>query len=193
MECLYADGPAAWEKVEPVFLRENITGLAPRQRTWFKTTWNENGLFVFFHAEDTEPWATLTEHDAPLYNEEVVEVFLDPAGDLESYFEIEVNPLNTVCDLVLRRTADGYRKDFGWHCKGLRSSAGAGPGFWTVELAIPFSSLGCRPPDAGCAWRVNFFRIDRPKNEPWELSAWSPTGRPLFHEPHRFGALQFAR
>jgi hypothetical protein len=51
-----------------------------------------------------------------------VELFLDPVGDLESYFEIEVNPLNAVLDLVLRRTRSGYAKNFAWRCEGLRTA-----------------------------------------------------------------------
>ena len=32
--------------------------------------------------------------DDPLYDEEVVEAFLCPTGDLRHYFELEVSPLN---------------------------------------------------------------------------------------------------
>ncbi|MEI8341343.1 MAG: carbohydrate-binding family 9-like protein [Verrucomicrobiota bacterium] len=182
-----------WEKIRPVDLKETVTAQAPLQATWFKTAWNEVELRVLFHADDTHAWATLTEHDAPLYNEEVVEVFLDPAGDLECYFEIEVNPLNAVCDLVLRRTRSGYLKDFGWHCDGLRISMNKTPEFWSVEMAIPFASLGVGTPAIGEIWRANFYRIDMPENAPRELSAWSPTGRPLFHIQDKFGFLEFVR
>ena len=92
---------------------------------------------MLFHAEDTHAWATMTERDAPLYEEEVVEVFLDPVGDLESYFEIEVNPLNTVLDLVLRKNRSGYVKDFAWQCEGLRTAVVKREAAWTTELAIP--------------------------------------------------------
>ena len=195
LECLYIENEEAdfWANVPTVHLRENVTSNAPQQATWFKTAWNERELLVLFHAEDNEAWATLTQHDAPLYNEEVVEIFFDPAGDLGCYFEIEVNPLNAVCDLVLRRNRSGYLKDFGWHCEGLRTSVAQTPGYWSVEMAIPFASLAVAPPPAGRMWRANFFRIDRPKSAPRELSAWSPTGLPLFHVPEKFGFLEFVR
>lgn len=187
-----------WDDIPPVFLKENVTGGGPTQSTWFKTAWNEQELCVFFHCEDTDAWATHTVRDAPLYDEEVVEIFFDPVGDLESYFEIEVNPLNTVCDLVLRRVRNGWRKDFAWDCQGLQTLANrqphAIPAFWTVEMAIPFAGLGPGiHPSPGKSWRVNFFRIDRPKGSPWELSAWSPTGVPLFHVQEKFGWLDFVR
>jgi hypothetical protein len=182
---------AHWLEIAPVFLSENITGAQPQQPTWFKAAWDERELRVLFHATDTRAWATHTAHDAPLYEEEVVEIFLDPVGDLESYFEIEVNPLNAVCDLVLRRSRSGWRKDFAWHCEGLQTAVVKNERAWTAEISIPFASLGPDLPIVGKPWRANFFRIDRPENSPWELSAWSPTWLPLFHVQEKFGLLEF--
>jgi len=172
-------------------LREAVTGAAPKQGTSLRIARTDEELRVLFCATDSEAWATHTAHDAPLYEEEVVEVFLDPVGDLESYFEIEVNPLNAVLDVVLRRTRSGYRKDFAWDCEGLRTFVRTTPEGWTAELSIPFRSLVAEPPLVGSKWRANFYRIDRPRGAEWELSAWSPTWRPLFHTPERFGVLRF--
>ncbi len=180
-----------WQKVPPVPLRETVSGAQPQQATSVRVAWSAEELRVLFHAEDTHAWATLTERDAPLYEEEVVEVFLDPVGDLESYFEIEVNPLNAVLDLVLRRNRSGYVKDFAWRCEGLRTAVVKTAAAWTAELAIPFRSLVAEPPQAGDCWRVNFCRIDRPPGVPRELSSWSPAGRANFHTPERFGTLRF--
>ena len=174
-----------------VRLRDAVSGAPPQQETRVRAVWDAEDLRVLFDAEDTHAWATMTERDAPLYEEEVVEVFLDPAGDLESYFEIEVNPLNAVLDLVLRRNRSGYVKDFAWQCEGLRTAATKSATGWSVEFAIPFRSVAAAPPQAGDCWRVNFGRIDRPPGVPRELSAWSPTGRANFHTPERFGILQF--
>ena len=38
---------------------------------------------------------------------------------------------------------------------------------------------------------ANFSRIDRPKDEALELSAWSPTLVKSFHVPGLFGKLRF--
>lgn len=181
-----------WRAVKPVEFRETVTGAGPQQGTSVRAVWTDEELRVLFHAADTHAWATLTERDGPLWEEEVVEVFLDPVGDLECYFEIEVNPLNTVLDLVLRRNRSGYVKDFAWRCAGLRTAVAKTDAGWTAELAIPFSSLTAAPPRAGDCWRVNFCRIDRPPGVPRELTSWSPAGRANFHTPERFGILHFA-
>lgn len=182
---------APWSGIECAELRLAENGLVPRQGTQVKAGWDAEYLRLFFVADDSRPWATLTERDAPLYKEEVVEVFLDPVGDLAAYFEFEVNPNNAVLDLCVRRIRSGYRKDFRWRCAGLQTAAGAVEGGWAAEWAIPFASITERTPVSGDCWRVNFTRIDRPQDAPRELSAWSPTGFAQFHIPERFGLLEF--
>ena len=122
-------------------------------------------------------------------------MFFDPVGDGLGYFEVEINPLGTVCDLVLRRTASGWRKDFSWTVDGLRSHVRRTAMGWAAELSIPFAALGSDGiPVAGTRWRVNFLRIDRPDgpgSERRELSAWSPTGMANFHRYERFGTVEF--
>ena len=188
-------GSPFWQGVAPVELRDNLGVGAPVQGTHVRTAWDAREWRVLFEADDTYPWATLTKRDGQLWTEEAVEVFIDPVGDLESYFEIEINPLGTVCDLVLRRTASGWRKEFAWDVEGLGSLARLTPGGWAAELAIPFGALTGLPLEAGGYWRVNFLRIDRPGGAGAEgdLSAWSPTGVRNFHRPERFGTVEFVR
>jgi hypothetical protein len=174
-------------------LRENRTGEAISPTTRVFAAWDTAAWHIRFDCEDGNPWATIAERDGPLWTEEVVEVFFDPVGDLQSYFEIEVNPLNTVCDLVLRRSRGGWRKEFGWHCEGLRTSVSRIDRGWSAELHIPFVAVTNDPVEPGAEWRVNFFRIDRPAGagSAAELSAWSPTLAPTFHRPAQFGTIEF--
>jgi hypothetical protein len=187
-----ADAEAApWSELARLALVENSTGALPQQGTRLQLGWTPDELRVLFHCADTHPWATLTARDAPLYEEEVVEVFLDPVGDSAAYFELEVNPLNAVLDLALRRNRSGYLRDFSWRCDALRTAVHVTDSSWTAEFAIPFRSLAAEPPQPLDRWRGNFFRIDRPAGAPRELSAWSPTRRGTFHVPQRFGFIEF--
>ncbi len=184
-----------WRQDAPVSLLENIGGNPPVQATTVRTAWDAETWRILFQMEDARPWSTLTERDAPLWTEEVVEVFIDPVGDLEGYFEIEINPAGAVVDVVLRRVVSGWRKDFSWHVDNLRSHARLTPTGWAAELAIPFVALAAPTPQPGSCWRANFLRIDRP-NGPGteaELSAWSPTGIRNFHRAQFFGTVEFMR
>lgn len=177
----------------PLELRETVTGHPPRQSTTVRVAWDDAHWRVLFEARDARPWATITGRDGPVWTEEALEVFFDPVGDLRGYFEVDVNPLGTVADLVLRRTSSGWRKDFSWAVEGLGAGVTRTPEGWRAELVIPFAALGAGRPGAGTEWRVNFFRIDRPEGpgtDP-ELSAWSPTGMRHFHRAERFGTLRF--
>ena len=73
-----------WQNAERVELRDGVTGAAPKQRSWVRCAWTEDEWRVLFESEDADPWATYTERDALLYEEETVEVFVDPVADLEA-------------------------------------------------------------------------------------------------------------
>ena len=194
---LTADADASpWRELPCVRFADALTGGIPNQWTEVRAVWSDDEWRLLFVAEDSDPWATMTERDSPIYEEETVEVFFDPAGDLESYFEIEVNPLGTVLDLVLRKSRSGYKADRAWDCDGLRTLVRRHAQGWSAEMAIPFASVTNSPPHTGSRWRANFCRIDRPSRDssvPRELTAWSPPLRASFHTPERFGVIEFAR
>jgi Carbohydrate-binding family 9 len=180
-----------WAQCVMLRLADNASGSVPKWGSEVRIGWDGESIHGIFTCQDPDPWATKTKRDDSLWEEEVVEIFLDPFGDGLSYFEIEINPLNTVCDLFVRRVRSGLRKDFSWHCLALKTATGILPYGWTVGFRIPFESLGDCHPSRSPVWRGNFARIDRPKEEPRELSAWSPTLTATFHVPQRFGIIRF--
>ena len=194
-EALEADPThPSWRNAQAAQLIDAVTGETPQQRTWVRAAWSATEWRVLFECEDSDPWATLTERDAKLFEEETVEVFVDPVGDLEAYSELETNPLGAILDIVFRKSRSGYKGDWAWDCCGLRVSARRTEAGWNAELAIPFASTAAVP-TAGAVWRANFCRIDRPSRDgslPRELTAWSPPLRETFHTPERFGFVEFA-
>ena len=198
-------GKEIWRSAPEVELVRAVDGAAPRQRTGVRLLWDVEHLYAAFRVEDGEIVATHTERDAPLWEEEVVELFLDPWGAERLYVEIEVSPRNVVFDaLVINRARDGEtRRDLealtAWDCRGLRTAVrvdgvvngGAVSRGWDVELAIPLRELAPRrPPTPGEEWRFNAYRIDRSASRGDELQALSPIGRPDFHVPERFARLR---
>lgn len=176
-------------------LRRASDGLSPRQDTSFAVYYDDDFLSVVFQAEDDEVKATFLDHDEPLWQEDVFEVFVAPAG-LTPYFEIEVNPLGTTFDARID-SPDGMRTtmstDIGWTCDGLfaallRNDARE----LYVVIRIPFNALGCAP-KAGQEWRANFFRVDRSTVHGDDFSAWQPAMKTPadFHVAAAFGTLHF--
>ena len=202
---------AAWQMAEAVELVDTITGEPPRQKTTVRLLYDNMRLYVGFHALDRDIWGTLTGHDDPIYDEEVVEIFLDSCGLLTTYLEFEVSPLNTGFDALIVNDAvvsgtqgrgerfqgftaydpQGFRHAV--HIQGKVNAGEGGAEFWECEMAIAFADLylgGRVPPAAGDRWRFNLYRIDG-RAPALEETAFSPTGVSDFHAPSRFGWLEF--
>lgn len=190
---------AAPEQCRSVHLRRATDGGTPRLATSVTAYFDDSHLTILFSAADDAIVATHAAHDAPLYEEDVVEAFLAP-DDPTGYFELEVSPRGTTFDARIE-SPDGVREtmrtDLGWTCDGLVAAVRKlflPDGSIAVDtvLRIPFASLAHATPRAGEAWRANFFRIDRhPAGD--EYSAWQPTLlEPAdFHVVRAFGTLAF--
>jgi hypothetical protein len=176
----------------PISLRRSTDGASPRLATKVVVYADAKNLNVLFRAEDDEVVATYLEHDAPLYEEDVVEVFLAPDKPT-TYYEIEVNPLGTTFDARIespKGVRASMRVDLGWTCKDLFAATRRVPGSTDTILRIPFACMGAAPRNE---WRANFFRIDRSRVHGDEFSAWQPTLKnPAdFHVAAAFGRLRF--
>jgi hypothetical protein len=184
----------------PVRMRRATDGTAPRLATSFAAYYDSVFLTLLYSGADDHVVATHLQHDAPLYEEDVVEAFLAPATPTE-YFELEVSPRGTVFDARIE-SPDGVRKtmraDRGWTCEGLFAAVRKvveSDGSMTVDtvMRVPFSSLNRNAPAEGEVWRANFFRIDRHPNRGDDFSAWQPTMRTPadFHVVGAFGTIRF--
>jgi hypothetical protein len=185
-----------------VRLRRSTDASAPRLATTVCPWYDSEYLNVVFSAADDYILATMTDRDAPIYNEDVVEVFVAPERR-DTYFEIEVSPRGTLLDARID-SPDGVRSsmkvDFDWKCEGLLSAVRKvteGDGSMTVDtlIRIPFRALGVPEAPAGGTWLGNFFRIDRHPTVGDEYSSWRPTMQdpPDFHVPAAFGSLKFLK
>ena len=191
----------------------------PNHRTRMKMAWDEQYFYIAAELVEPHLWAEMTEHDSVIWHEDDFEVFIDPDGDRQEYYEVEINARGTVFDLLLEKTyIDGGPALHDWTLTGLKhgieldgtlnDNRDVDQG-WTVELALPWSALSERanrpsPPKAGDQWRVNFSRVD------WKLQevdggytkvegerennwVWSPQGEINMHLPERWGVVQFER
>ena len=186
---------------EAAAFRSARDGGPVRLATTVALWYDSEALSVLFSAADDHVQATHLAHDAPLYEEDVFEVFLAPLAPT-TYYELEINPLGTLFDARID-SPDGERAtmhaDRGWTCAGLvgaiRVTIGSNGGRAVdTLLRIPFASLATVPSE-GDRWRGNFFRIDRHPIHGNEFSAWRPTLRnPAdFHVAAAFGTLEFGR
>ncbi|MDQ3280730.1 MAG: carbohydrate-binding family 9-like protein [Acidobacteriota bacterium] len=186
----------------PVRLLRATDGAPPRLATTVAAWFDETYLSVLFSTADDYVRSTLIQHDAPLYEEDVVEIFLAPET-LRHYFELEVSPRGTLFDARID-SPDGHRGtmsvDREWNCDGLVAAVRSvieksGSTSTDTIVRVPFAALERGVPINGETWRVNFFRIDRHPDLGDEYSAWQPTLKTPadFHVPAAFGTLLFQR
>ena len=187
---------------EVVRLRLSTDGRAPRLATTVSPWYDDEYLNLVFAAADDHVVATMTGRDDPIYNEDVVEVFLAPDRPT-LYYEIEVSPLGTTLDARIdspQGVRQGMHADFAWDCTDLVAAVRRTPeaaGQLTIEtlIRIPFRAFGREEPPVGETWLGNFFRIDRHPDEGDEYTAWRPTMRDPadFHVTAAFGSLKFLK
>jgi hypothetical protein len=125
-----------------------------RYRTTFQACWDVTALHIRFDAVDTAPWFTMRTRDAHLWEEEVVEIFLDAEGAGVNYAELEINPANVVCDLRVERPAPAVSSHTQWDWAGLESAVvpladphGTREG-WTAVARLPWDGLRSLSPAA---------------------------------------------
>jgi Carbohydrate-binding family 9 len=191
------DDTDAWDKVArlPPFILADGSGPAVQQ-TVVRVCRDAAALYVRFDCEDRDIWGTYTQRDDPIYDEEVVEMFIAPgARGPVHYLEFEVSPDGVLLDARVYNptsTRADLQVEVEWLCPGVRWAAGRDDAahHWWAALAVPWAAVApdARPPEL-C--RANFYRIERPRGDAPEYSCWSPTlTEPAdFHKPQRFGLL----
>jgi Carbohydrate family 9 binding domain-like len=180
-------------------------------RTRFQACWDPLALHVRFDAVDDSPWHTMATRDDHIWEEEVVEIFLDLDGSGVNYAELEISPANVVCDLRVERPAPSVKSLTEWDWLGMASTvvplrdAHGGAEGWTALARLPWEGLGTLssqaasrvPPKAGDRWHFNVFRIKRPggpkaRNAGAVYAAWSVPDGQSFHVPAKFRPFKFA-
>ncbi|REA62738.1 hypothetical protein DSL64_07385 [Dyadobacter luteus] len=174
-----------------------------RYTTRTKVLYSENGIYFLFDCEDKRLTSTLLEDFAPLYKEDVVEVFLWPDTAVPIYFEYEISPLNHELVLIVPNLKGGMQGWLPWNYKGdtrvRHATSAVGPQKksmaavegWKAEFFIPFSLMNPMIPQipvSGTKWRGNFYRIDYDQDPAYY--SWKKTSG-SFHEFQKFGTLIF--
>ncbi|HOK79443.1 MAG TPA: carbohydrate-binding family 9-like protein [bacterium] len=196
-----------WKNAVPVELVKIISLEQPVSKTIACCLYDEQYFYVAFKCYDMDIWATYEKRDAPLYEEDVVEVFFKPDSSKDSYYEFEVSPRNIILDAFIgRRTLTGnmFFRFAKWNCSGLKSAVKIKgtlnkwddiDQYWTVEIAIPFKSLPTvkKSPLPGDEWLFNVCRYDYSiyLENGVETLTYSPITKFDFHRYEEWKILKF--
>lgn len=182
---------------------QTLNGAPARFEARARVVYDDANLYVAFQVTDRDLSSPHRNHDDHLWEQDCVEVFLDPDGDGRNYFEIQVSPRGVTFDtrydsrrqpqpfghvdwesqaevaVGLQGTLDDEQVDEGYH----------------AELRIPFAALATgtppvTPPTPGVTWRMNFYVMEK-SAQGQDAAGWSPVLVPDFHATDRFGRVTF--
>jgi hypothetical protein len=173
---------AAWRAAEWISefrLANGGTQLPPDRYLRAALLWDDEALYAAWESAPSLVPVTKTEHDADLWEECTVELFLAAGA---GYYEIEVNPRGAVLDLHFpNEEDDDWLKYRSWDAEEMRwavrpgSLDGLQP--WTAELSLPWAAVPALTRETVdgqvCLW-AQVCRSQRQPDGTFELPAWGP-------------------
>lgn len=172
-----------WENASAVRLECTTMGEPAPVATEVMIGYDDKTLYLGIIAHEPEMQslkAVQTKRDGPVFYDDSIEIFLDPMGKRTSYFQLAVNTLGTQFDQKILTPA--------WNVEWQTATKKQADS-WTMEIAIPFASIGVSKPKERDVWAVNVARNRWVTGKP-EYLVWSvPYGS--YNRLFRFGSLTF--
>lgn len=194
----------AWQSAKPTApFVDTMQGKPGSFAAVARALYDSEALYVAFEVQDELLKTKFEKHDEHLWEQDTVEVMVDPDGDGTNYFEVQVSPRGVVFDT--RYDARRDPRPFGhtdWDSEltngvdvdGTIGDDEADKGY-VVEMRIPWTAFAhgpkkAEPPKPGESWRVNLFVMDAQK-QGQRAVGWSPPMIGDFHTLDRFGTWKF--
>jgi len=186
----------AWKGARPVFAeRNNLGEIVPGHRTEIRSRWSGRNLYFLFICPYEElnlkPDPSVTTETNKLWDWDVAEVFVgSDFQHIRQYKEFELSPQGEWVDLDIDRDfpkpEGGWKWDSGFEVKAHLDRANK---IWYGAMRIPLDRIDKRRPAPGLEMRINFYRLQGPKENRKQI-AWQPTHERSHHVPEAFGILR---
>lgn len=176
---------ATWQDTEPLGRLRIIESYSfSKYPTEVRLAYDKDNLYVAFRCTEPNPAglvANAARRDGAVWDDDSVEIFLDPALEGDPYYQHAVNAAGVIFD-----TRNRWGSDWNGQCA---TATARGKDHWIAELSIPWTSMGLDPPQPGDRMGL---QIARTRVQPkYEISQWAPTQGPSNHRPSHFGLLVF--
>ena len=138
--------------------------------------------FVCFLENGKKPvFGGKTKDDMGIFSGEHVEIFICTEPATGKYYQLALNPKGVMYSAI--------GMDPSWEPENVKVKTAMKPDCWTLDIAIPFKSLGLgSAPAKGASWKVNFCRSSKTArgNEHSNLAGLSS-----YHNPSMFREMVF--
>jgi hypothetical protein len=193
---------AAWKAVPAIEMKYGFGTLKPSADAgYIKIGWDYSNIYFGMEIQDKKIVSEERPRGGPTWKDDVFEIFIDPTGRADTYYEIGLNPSGSVYDFFLvRRDGPGdpfrFMKDilpdmrYAVHVEKDKN--------WSAEVAIPWRDLATAayfPPRPGETARLpgDTFRLS---TGVCDVDDDTYTGSSIFkieshHKITTYGYLQF--
>ncbi|MBI4024483.1 MAG: DUF4838 domain-containing protein [Verrucomicrobia bacterium] len=182
-----------WTRAESgsmVVIQENVK---PLVRTEVRVLYDKENLYAGWKCFEPQMGrlraVAKTHDDDVLWQDDEVEIFLDPSGKRRGYCQLLANVAGVVADY--RASHSQLDKNWTSHAK---VAVFKGKDFWSLEMAVPFASLEATPPKTGDSWVANLCRgraLTEAKTGESQFLSWSQLVKGVFNRPICFGRIVF--
>jgi hypothetical protein len=200
------DHPQEWADAAVLDdFRVPVTDAKPKAPTTVRMLWDDQNLYVRFDTADRDIRSTFTKRTDPLYEQDVVELFLKPLADKGNYYEFEISPKNVVMGLMIAvEHGEGTLEEKSQWEMGIKSAVALDGTLndssdtdksWRVVMSIPWKNLSYvqgQPPKPGEKWAFLACRGDVNEKGGNELSSSSHLPKVTFHMHAAYLPLVFA-
>ena len=152
------------------------SGRVPGEATAAKIVYDKRAIYVGFVCHESQMSKLVLPkrpHDYPMWNDDVVEILLDPSDQRTDDYHFILNASGAqyegheqfVPDLRGGHMDEGPKWNGAW-----QGAVFHGADFWLAEIAIPFASLGLRKAPENTVWASELMREEQPRGE---VTIWS--------------------
>lgn len=126
--------------------------------------------------------ANVKDRDEAVYTDDCVGFFFQPNPELDTVYQIYINPIETIYDQKIFFKEDGYyATDESWNGQ-FEVKCSKGADYWVAEAKLSLASLGSTA-NSGDKWRLNLRRKHQRIHSSFEWQL------PFGYEPANFGYM----
>lgn len=180
---------ACWTKASQTsnFITCTSGKMAEEQTTAY-LAFDKNNLYVAIRCKDSHPdkiVSNVAERDGSVWQDDSVELFIDPGYSQKKYFHLAVNSAGVQYDSEKGPDTLGSNWNGTWQAK-----TSIGKDEWTCEMAIPFNELKMGSPKPGTIWGFNVLRNLHESSLKDRSSNWAGIIGDA-HQPDKLGEMVF--
>lgn len=171
----------------------NVEGGLAKERTAVAVFYDDNNLYIRFKCYDKAPHNIVKKyktHDDPVYLDDDLEIFIDPANGSNNYYQFLLNPIGTKAEAkgitdYLSKEYEVSRLDWKWDANWT-SDIEIKKDSWEGVISIPMNAIGLSIPTEG---KINICRSYRGREEASSLFV----RRIDWHNPKEWGNIVFMK